>query len=328
MTIFGLSACISAPNPSASTLADLDVSHPDIITLPFTQSPENLIFVEGDMGAGRRGLFMFDSGATRSALYARTVTQLGLTPTSDTITIHGMGHSGARPQVTMPHLAFGAHTVSNHQFAVIDDRKFEPREGEYPVGILGLDILAQYRLYVDAKAQSISLIPNALPPLRVPHAWRHVPMLSNPFIDDGRDLKFIKLRYFGDQVPALLDTGSEFNLMNWKSADYPQLNSMKTKLRKRWKHAGAIGEFEPIAHVRLSTVRAGQMFWKDENFVVMDFDSLSVLGIDNQSFSIAGAGLLSGKSFYIDFKDNILRIQDTVPDVRSFPVDAQVPKAN
>ena len=122
-------------------------------------------------------------------------------------------------------------------------------------------------------------------------------------------MHFIELRVDGRKTPALLDTGSEFNAMNWNSASYTQAKHLRRKLRKDWALQGANGTFDPVAKANLKLIRSGQKFWEDKDFIIMDFKSLDILGAEDDPFIIVGMNLLAEETVVLDFENNIMAIK-------------------
>ena len=85
-----------------------------------------------------------------------------------------------------------------------------------------------------------------------------------------------------------MDTGAQFNMMNWNINRFPKLRTIKRKLRRNWVLQGAVGSFKPVSRIKAENARAGQKFWPESEFLVFDFESLNVLGIDGKPFVIAG----------------------------------------
>lgn len=100
-------------------------------------------------------------------------------------------------------------------------------------GIIGMDILASYQIYVSPSISEIKLIPNDIA-VTLPVAWDRMNLIANPFKNDNRNLHFIEVRVAGKIRPALVDTGAEFSAMNWNSAQYVQVKSLKKRMRNAW----------------------------------------------------------------------------------------------
>jgi len=77
---------------------------------------------------------------------------------------------------------------------------------------------------------------------------------------------------------------------------------------------GAVGVFKPRTKVRLESFRGGQKFWSNKDFIILDFESLDILGVADQPFIIAGMNLFAGEAIFIDFERNFLAIESGVTE--------------
>jgi len=306
-TTSSLSSKRSSPT-LAKTLAERDV-----ISVPYRIYGKSVFILDLKSHEGKTLPFMVDTGATRSALFKSTVKKLDLVAEEDTtINIHGMMQNGRRPVVKVPALALDDLILSDLKMAVLDDREGVAESLINPAGLIGMDVLSDYRVFVDADLQTFNLIPKSLARPQIPTHWENVQLYKNPFkeVPDNHDLHFMEIRLGNKLLPALLDTGSEFSLMNWSVAVYPQLKRARRKLYETWLIEGALGTFDPMYKIKAQDFRSGQKYWDSKEFIVMNFDGLDILGVSEQPFLIAGSNLFSDQTFYMDFEDNIIRFKN------------------
>jgi len=305
-----LAACASAPKGPLSLQAQLD--HSTTITLPLIETPSELLLVKANLLNGHEGNFVVDTGATLTSIFPDMQTRLALMPNKTTsIRVHGMIAAQLQPLTELPSLNLGGTEMGPLPVAVIPRIKEKAgREARFLDkdydGIIGMDVLSRYHLYIDKKAGFLKLIPQALSAPNMPNDWAIVELTRNPFLEDGRKLHFFQLRLGNALTPALLDTGSQFNMMNWNTQRFPQLRAVKRKLRRNWEINGAIGTFKPVTKILSKNARAGQKFWGDNEFLVLDFKSLDVLGIDGKPFVIAGIPMMKEVAVLIDFENDRL----------------------
>jgi len=193
---------------------------------------------------------------------------------------------------------------------ILDDREANFRKIETFEGLIGMDFLSKYQIYMSPTQNELRFIPNETP-VAVSNFWPRIFLKENPFQRDDRALHFMDIRIGGRKVAAMLDTGAEFSVMNWPAASYSQIKHLRKKLREEWLLQGAVGIFRPTTKIRLEGIRGGQIFWTKKEFVVLDFESLDILGIENQPFIIAGMNLFANEALFIDFERNFLSL---VPD--------------
>ena len=306
-----LAGCASTPKGPLSLQQQLE--HPSTITLELLklENESKLLVVKAGLPNGDEGRFAIDTGATLSTIYTDVQRRLGLTTSERTaIRVHGMIASRLQPITEMPSLTLDQTELPPFRVAVLPrqegetgNKRFERPEHE---GIIGMDLLSGFHLYIDWPNQMISFIPIALGPANLPANWDVVELTRNPFLDDGRELRFFQLRLGNNLTPALLDTGAQFNFMNWNTDRFPQLRAARKQLRKDWELKGAVGTFQPVSKILSKNARAGQKFWNGNEFIVLDFESLDVLGIDGKPFVIAGIPMFSEEAVLIDFESDRL----------------------
>lgn len=295
------SACETVPKATGISVAELD-EDPRVLHFTLPETPHGRMVVDAGLPNGRIVKLVLDTGATRSALYAPEWESLNLAgQDAQIIRIHGMIAADMQPIVTLPTLQLGTATLKDTPFARLNVPERAARDKEIHDGILGMDILSQYHLYIDRPAGILKMVPNSLGALTVPPSWRIVTLKSNPFLEDGRELHFLDIRLGNALTPALLDTGSEFNLMNWNTSRFPQLRAAKRRLLKQWEIDGAVGTFTPVSKIRATDYRAGQKVFDGADFIILDFESLDVLGIEDNPFIILGSQALMTERYIIDF---------------------------
>lgn len=278
------------------------LERPDIINLPIIKSENGLILVPTSIDEGDPVLMIIDTGATRSAIYQSFYQRLGLEKTHETVQIHGMVESGIRPEIQLPYLDLDNKRIENLTFAVLEKFAQKSKSSDKIGGLIGLDILDSFYLFFDHERQILSLIPIKYPPPILPSSWSRVVLSSNPYIDDGRTLKYFNVRVTGKLVPALFDTGSEFNLINWPAIKHPHILTTRRKLEDQWRLAGAVGKFDPRTKVKLVGFRSDQKFWSGRDFLVLDFESLHKLGVKDRPFIIAGTNMFTKSTFWLDLR--------------------------
>lgn len=312
-----LGACATSLEPNEFSLEEM-LAEDTAISVPMRVTEKGMIVVEGAQLEGQSVDMVLDTGATQSAIFETTLDRLNLdkAPTTNTM-VHGMVSSKFRRVVNVPKMEIGPLIFPKKPLVILDDRETNILKGQTYDGLIGMDVLSKYQIYISPAENELKLIPIRTP-VNIASGWSLIPLIKNPFKEDGRELHFINVRVAGRITPALLDTGSEFSALNWEAANYSQLRQIRRKLRDAWELQGAVGLFKPTTRVKMERVRSGQVFWTNKEFVVIDFESLEVLGINDQPFMIAGMNLFADDTVFIDFNRDFLAI---IPD--ETPVNAE-----
>lgn len=302
-----LSACATLP---VEPLTIEDALNSDVaISVPIKITEKGLIVIKGVSVEGQSLDMVLDTGATQSAIFESALRRLNIESTSERRTmVHGMLQSAERRVLSIDELEIGSLSFLNKNMVILNDHQLDDRTKPIHDGLIGMDILAGYKLYISPEAGELRLIPN-ITLISIPYSWQRIELVSNPFQDDNRTLNFMYIRIAGRNTPTLLDTGAEFSAMNWPAASFSQAKAIRRRLRENWELQGAIGLFKPIAKLKIERLRGGQMFWEHKDFIVMDLESLNVLGIAEQPFMIAGMNLFREETFLIDFENNFVAIE-------------------
>lgn len=284
------------------------------ISLPLRVSDEGLLIVENVQIKGETLQFVLDTGATQSAIFQNSLDRLGLDLPFETETmVHGMIQSQKRRRVNIPKITIGPIQFSQKPLIILDNSKSDTQQRRNYDGLIGMDVLINYHMLIMPMEGELRLVPHERD-IIVPSKWSRIELESNPFQSDNRALHFFYMRLAGRRTPTLLDLGSEFSILNWSAAQFPQIRHTRRRLKKDWELQGAVGTFRPTAKFKLEEFRGGQKFWKNKDFIVMDFESLDILGVNEQPFIIAGMNLFAEDTVFLDFKANIVAIKPKTVD--------------
>ena len=281
----------------------------DILSLPIRQQKYGLILVDNIQIERRPLTFIIDTGATRSAIFENALNEIyETTSLSEEITVHGMLESGRRHVATIPDFKLGKRHYKDMPLVVLGDKAAFMRDVEkhdqYD-GLIGMDILSDYTLYLSAKDDKLRLIPSNVE-VEIPNSWDTVKLVQNPFKSDRHDLHYTTVRIDRQDVKVLIDTGSEFSVMNWSAASFPVVKSHHKRMKKKWELAGANGKFSPAIKLRVEHFESGQKDWFEKDFIIMDLKGLDVLGVGEKPFIIGGVSLFAEETFLFDFKRDVL----------------------
>lgn len=306
--LLNLAACQSVKSPS--NLLDLADS-PDANTIILSETLDGLMVVPLSIDGVERP-FIMDTGATRSVLFRDAMSDIDALDLQGTLRIHGM--FGTRDAVgrRVGNVSFGRSDIGAVDFALLDRRRDDSEEADPPIGIIGLDILRRFRLFAPESGGKLVLLESDAPRPIIPDDWGRVELETNPFGGEQNHIRFMTVRVGGRTAPALLDTGSTFNLASWSLARWPQVRHARKQLNRRVQLDGAVASAKPRVSIRAVDLRAGSHIWHDMNLIVQDIDSLGILGIDDQPVMIAGVDLLADRTFYLDWDANELRLPKNV----------------
>jgi len=302
LTALFLAGCASSVIEFDNENPDAFLRQPDIINLPYETSERGLILVSANIDDGSPITMVIDSGATRSAVHEGIYSRLEIPRTDANVKVYGLLDNEPRPELILPYIRLGTHEFKTLSVLALKKLK-KPSDAKVQIdGIIGLDILQNFYIFFDNEKQVLSLIPHRYLPPTLPTSWTRIKLNSNPYRQDDWALKYFDLRVNGQTVPALFDTGSEYNLINWAAIKHPQIRARRRKLREQWQLEGAIGTFDPRVEVRGLDLRSGPKQWGATDFVVLNLKSMNILGVNGQPFVIAGTNMFNQNTFWLDLK--------------------------
>jgi len=319
--VLWLGGCASTSGETDNQLSIFNaLDKKGVVTVPYSRSEQGLFIIPIGTENGPLS-FLIDTGATRSALFKGEANALiAAAEDAGVANIHGLVNSGRHPIVKIAELKLGQKKFLNLPVAILPER-----EGDVfgtfaaPAGLIGMDVMASYNLYVDATKKTISFVPQAFDQVTFPTTWTPVILYHNPRSLIDRDLHFFDIRVGNHLMPAILDSGSEFNVINWEASVIPELRRWKRRLKSEWEVQGAVGEFDPAMRITVKGMRAGQKRWGKNEFIVMNFDHMETLGYQDEPLVVAGSNIFGDNSFFINFASNEMWIKEdiAVTDMRT-----------
>lgn len=285
------------------------LASPEVTAIDYETTRGGLIVFELTLRETGTGKFLLDTGATTSVIYGEAILTETLIGTGGHVRIHDMTVSARHPTVSIQNLQIGSTVIEGETFAIIDQPAYNDPLLDQTKGIIGLDILANYRLMIDPIRQTLFFINAQSPPLTFDKTWMSIPMTQQPFKRDVLGLHFLELQIDGIETYALLDTGSEFNVMNWNFTRLRQLGVQYRRLRRAWKATGVISEFRPQWAVILEGVDIKNLRWPDQTFAVFQLGFFDTMDLENKPLMLAGMPFIKDRVVLIDFSADVMWVK-------------------
>ena len=311
-----VSACTTPPKPDLGVKLSEIIHQPDVISFPLKKSEHGRWIVPLRIDETHQAEMIIDTGATYSAIFETAMSRLELVSNPEkTIRVHGLVTQGTTNTTVANKVEFGQHYLGSKTFAVLpnddpDEDYIEPFDG-----VLGMDVLERYKLYISAGNEIIYFIPAGEKAIEKPNQFIEIDLYSNPYNELAQGLHFYDLSVKNKNVPALLDTGNDVHIINWHAATFVEARSLRSRLRWQWEVAGAIGEFKPVVTANIRNLKSGRYEWEDTIMIIKDTDSLDFIGVADNPFIVAGVELFDERDVFIDFENNKLWLQPP-PDLK------------
>lgn len=307
-----LSACSTSPNARSVSLETVLASS-TVTAIEYETTRGGLIVFALTLSETGPGKFLLDTGATTSAIYRNAVLAGTIINTEDDVRVHDMVLSARYPTVSIQNFHFGSNEIAGERFAVLDKPAYDDPLLRQTKGIIGLDILADYRLMIDPVRQTVFFISAESPALKFDKYWVSIPMSERPFKKDVLGLHFLELKINDTETYAVVDTGSEFNVMNWNFTRLRKFGVQHRRLRKAWKATGVIGEFEPRWVVILEGIKFKNHTWPDQRFSVSHLGLFDTMDLADKPLMLAGMPFFENRVVLIDFPADVMWVKIT-PD--------------
>jgi len=306
-----LAACRITPGPEPLPSLFDNLDHPDIVQFPLKTTAHGRWAVSVDVGNGNRADMILDTGATYSAFFNHAVDRFNLNVDRENLTrIHGLVTNSLAANAKVERFGFGQDYFYNKNFAILPQSENKTDDLVSIDGIIGMDIMQAYRIFVDVSEAKIYFIPNHLPEFLPPKDMIKIPLFPNPYTETAPQLHFFTLGVKHRNIPALLDTGTDVHIINWHAASFVEARAMRAQLKWHWTVSGAVGDFKPVARAHVEHVNSGGYKWKDVNMVIKETDSLDLIALAEEPVIIAGIGLFDNRDVYLDFQSDKLWLQD------------------
>lgn len=248
--------------------------------------------------------FALDTGASISVVFDKTREEAGLElRAGEQVLVHGMIGSGHFPLTTVTELKVGKETWRNARLASLPGNRQVPTEID---GILGVDFLSRYAVGVSAEERVVRLYPPELVSNRSYSGWHSIPMRKLQ-VGDGTAFAYsINLEINKIPIPAILDLGAGFNLMNWRAAGAIRVKPKGAMSRKVI--YGAVEDARIVAELDVEKLRVASLHWRHRTFFISKFSIFEVLELENKPAAIVGPAFFKDRDFVIDFVRNRLLI--------------------
>ena len=278
-----------------------------LVVIPHQIGSHGHIIVQATINDRGPYRFALDTGASISVIFDKTQEEAGLELLAgEQVLIHGMIGSGRFPLTTVDELKIGNESWRDARIAILPANN--PVAAEVH-GILGVDFLSRYAVGVSAKERVVRLYPPALVRDRSYNGWHSIP-LQKLQVGLGTAYAYsINVHINKIAIPAILDLGAGFNLMNWRAASAINVKPKGTISRKVIH--GAVEDARIVAELDVQELRIENLHWRHRTFFISQFSIFEVLDLENKPAAIVGPGFFKDRDFVIDFVRSRLLIRSS-----------------
>ncbi|MBJ7486500.1 retropepsin-like aspartic protease [Brevundimonas sp.] len=282
LLLTGLDGPAFAQQADASPTPQREVPPPDALSL----SPNILTRMAAAVRLNRRrpNLFVLDTGAERTSIARDLAEALGL-PSGPTVVVHGITSAQATPTVRVDRLTFGRQRFNDLVMPVFE------RSLLAADGLLGLDVLSQFRLSMNLADRTVNLTSSSFTfitrgsasiiPTRLQGGTRARADVSG---------QLILTNALADGVPvqSFVDSGGQYSIGNMAllRAIGGQVGSRPIPLY------GVTGQTIDAHAGRLNNLQIGRHQLGPTPLLFADLHAFQTLGLDSQPALLIGADVL------------------------------------
>lgn len=296
---FVLAGCAGAPAPRGG-----QDSSP-LFVLPYALDPNRLPVVAVRIEGAGPFYFVIDTAATHSGMSEGLARSLGLfADATPPVRVLGIGGVEPRPTAQAAQFMLGPAIFDALKLVLLEDAEHK----NAPAGVLGLDILARYRLVFDARAARIAFYDPAAPVADDVGTWPAARMRMETFGFSREPVFVIEARFGSTSFPALVDTGLEVSVANRALLDRLPTVPRQQRPQENAAVAGAVGDKVPGYRMFFAALSTGEISWRESSILVLDAAIFAELGYADRPFALLGYDILGQRSFAVDFENRLLRV--------------------
>jgi predicted aspartyl protease len=268
-----------------------------LAVIPHRTGASGQIIAEATVNGHGPFKFVIDTGASISVIYEQARDEAGVEPVQGKrVHVLGMTGTGTFPVADIREISIGSETWEDAEVALLPD---ESPLTDRVDGILGVDFLSRYAIWLSPTERVLRLYPKELVANRAYVGWTSI-KLSNLRVGNSDVTVFAFDIYIeGERIPTIFDLGATFNMMNRRAARH-----LKIPLRRPSGSAEVYGITGPAtvqAELLVWRLEIDGLYWRNLTFFIGEFPIFDVLGARTSPLAIAGTSFFDNRDFIIDF---------------------------
>ena len=188
-----ISVSCTTSHPPVNISLKETLARPSTVQIPYEASKHGLMIIEAELPDIGLKKFVLDTGATSSRVFAKSLPKgINIWPKGRDVHVHSISRTEIRETVHPPFLKLGGVELNGIQLGLINPSKHDEVLLNQTIGVIGLDVLGIYKLYVDPQSQTLSLIDQSAPPITFIEPWTQIPMTEALYNTSAFGLHFLE----------------------------------------------------------------------------------------------------------------------------------------
>ncbi len=287
----------------------------DLAKLPYRIGADGRVSTDVFVNGKGPYSFVLDTASSRTMLFEHLRQELGLLPADGSmLKVYAMNNIGTAIPVKPGALGLDKETIDGLTMGVLPDDVTTVGE-QSADGILGMDALSHYFMVMDHDTLQVKLMDPNDPGATAYREWPSERL--TPYQAQNMDITFwwMRAKFGGQTVTALLDMGSGITMVNWEAAEKLGLRRadfLKDKIPQDLRDA--LGTLEPVVLVKGLSIQVDDHKLLDQTVIVANAKVFQYFGLDDRPAAIIGPALLRSNSLAIDFGKRRIYIGPTTPE--------------
>lgn len=239
--------------------------------------------------------------------------ELGLEPVAGmTATVYGAIATGTFPVFAVDHVEIGEEIWEDALLTALPGRTNATSTLD---GILGADFLRRYSVGFSVRTNTATIYRPDTVNRRSYRGWTPLPTDPQYFGSSPEPLRYISIDLEGESLPALLDLGSGISILNSAAIRNFSLRTVGDSDRSVF--SGAIEDLPMNARLSTQRIRTGLISWRNETFLIGDFEIFETLDSIDTPLAILGSGLFHQRDFIVDFAHERLLVHTAMDEIET-----------
>ena len=292
LACLGLAACVSTPLPESGFLAEI----------PYRIDDGRLFVVDAMVNDQGPYSFVVDTGASSTVVTERLQGEIELSPipgefqlVRDALSVRTL------PVYNVGSIEFNGERIEDCVTVIVPDVE-APINTERHFGILGLDFLSRYAIYVDSAQSVLRLYEKEHFRDRRYDGWANLPLEADNLGRLNEALYFADISVEDAEVRGLFDLGAGLPVFNWRTADAIGFSREDLLDAPDIPFVALMEVHEGAARIAGVRIQIAGLVWRDQTIAILDLPAFEELGVDDRPAGLFGASLLGNRDFILDFE--------------------------
>ena len=290
-----LAGCVTSRAAPVSNIEAM----PGTISVPYRISSSGRILIDVSINGGAARPLSVDTGASISVLYSDYAQAAQIDVSARTLFVRGLVGQGDRPIIEDAVFQIGAKDFALDRVVMLET----PRIKDEAVGLLGGDILGTHVALFNRETLTATFVPRENMTREAFAGWNRIPLRTLTDSRANTRLYFANTVYDRQDVPVLIDTGSNLNFINWKLATLDtEIGKLERNMIRNGTLQGALDTTSASIETVFKDLKLGRQTWDEIPVIVMGLNALETVAPVDEPMMVIGADVFAPLTLAFDLE--------------------------